>query len=290
MTKTSRLRGGRGGGEDPVVAQECPQDAGPPTGESNDGLDVCAALSRLFEVEVPVRALPHRTCLRGEEKHPSQTAAQALRAVQATAPAAGVTGDPRKIGRTGQVAGVCVGREISCGHDELGPEGRSHAGPGLNDLCLRVGPKRLADLFVPALEPVVQGKDLSGQADHDLRGDVLAGQRRLLSLSSIQGSGRDRDGTPEAAVGQPGSEPGPAAASDRGRNPVAREQDERALVLEVAEGSLQGGEDAGQDIPQAVDHPHPVGRQAAAVGSQPDHEEGREQTPERPAVATGAPG
>lgn len=61
MTKPSRLRDRRGGGERPAVAQKRPQNAGPPTGRGENGLDMLAALAALLEVEVPVRALADDT-------------------------------------------------------------------------------------------------------------------------------------------------------------------------------------------------------------------------------------
>ncbi|OKJ27786.1 hypothetical protein AMK22_29640 [Streptomyces sp. CB01580] len=61
MTKSSRLRDRQLGGEDPVVAQEGPQDTGSSAGEGNDCMDVLAALGALLRVEVPVG--PSRTML-----------------------------------------------------------------------------------------------------------------------------------------------------------------------------------------------------------------------------------
>src|SRR5690606_20700378 len=78
MTKSSRLRDRWGGGEDPSVTQQRPQHARPSPGQGDDGLDMLAALTAFFEVEVPVRALAHHAGLRGHVEHPSQAAAVAL--------------------------------------------------------------------------------------------------------------------------------------------------------------------------------------------------------------------
>lgn len=45
MTKSRRLCDRRGGGEDPSVAQQGPEQVGSPADQGKDGLDVCAALA-----------------------------------------------------------------------------------------------------------------------------------------------------------------------------------------------------------------------------------------------------
>lgn len=49
MMESSRLRDWQLGGEDPVAAQEGPQDAGSSAGQGNHGLDVLGALAALLE-------------------------------------------------------------------------------------------------------------------------------------------------------------------------------------------------------------------------------------------------
>ncbi|SCK59074.1 hypothetical protein YWIDRAFT_08357, partial [Streptomyces sp. SceaMP-e96] len=53
MTKSSRLRDRRGGGEDSAVTHKRPQHARPAASQSDDRLDVFAALAAFLEVEVP---------------------------------------------------------------------------------------------------------------------------------------------------------------------------------------------------------------------------------------------
>lgn len=166
------------------------------------------------------------------------------------------------------MSGVRVGREIACRDDELGSEDGTHAGQGLDDLCLRMGPEHLADLLVNALEPVVQGQDLLGKAGHDLRSDILTGQSGLLGLSCLQGGGRDRVGTAHAPVGEPGGQPRPTTAAYRDRRLAARQQHQGTLVRAVVGGPFQRGKDAGQHVAEPVAHPHPVRHQVGPVSSQ----------------------
>ena len=49
---------------------------------------------------------------------------------------------------------------------------------------------------------------------------------------------------------------------------VAGEQDQRSLVRGVVEGPLQAGKHAGHQVPQPVDHPHPVGDQIRPMPGQ----------------------
>nr|AAG02348.1 putative transporter [Streptomyces verticillus] len=268
MMKSSRLRDRQLGGEDPVVAQESPQDAGPTPCQGDDGLNVFAALAALLEVEVPVRPLPHHAGLGRHVEHSSQAAAVALGPMQVASATTGVAGDGHQAGRRGQVTGVGVGREVAGGDDELGAEDRPHARQRLDDLGLWMAAERLADLLVNPLQTVVQGQDLRGQVSHDLGGDVLPGQRGLLSLGSLQRRRGDGVGTAHASVGQPGRQPGPAAAAESCRGLVARQQDQRALLRAVVEGPFQRGEDAGQRVAETVDHPDPVGHEVGTVGGQ----------------------
>lgn len=220
------------------------------------------------EVEVPVGALTDDAGLGRHVEHPSQASAVALGPVQVAGSPSGVARDRHQPGRRREVAGVRVGGQVAGGDHELRSQYWAHAGQGLDDLRLRMAAERLAYLPIDPLQAVVQGEDLRGQVSDDPRGDVLAGQRGLLGLSSFQGRGRDFVGAPHAAIGQPGRQPGPPAAPDGGRGLVAGQQHQRAFVAAVVEGPLQSGEDAGQHVAETVDHPYPVSHQVGAMGGQ----------------------
>lgn len=229
MTKSRGLRDRRNGGEDPVVAQEGPQGSGPSPVQGDDGLDVCAALAALLQAEVPVRPVADDAGLGGRVEHPAQAAAVALRSVQVPNPTPRVARDGHEPGSRGQVARVHIGRDVAGSNDELSSEYRAHARQGLDDLRLWMAAERLADLLVDPLEPLIEGEDPFRQVGHDLRDDILSGQRALLGCSGFQRSRGVRVGAPDTAVGRSRGEPGPAAAADGGRSLVARQQDERAL-------------------------------------------------------------
>lgn len=89
-----------------------------------------------------------------------------------------------------------------------------------------------------------------------------------MSLCGGDGAGGDLREVTHVAVLQPGGEAAFADPSDPVRAGVAGQQDQRTLAVGVVEFPFQGREDAGQHIPQPVDHPHPVGDQIGAVPGQ----------------------
>src|SRR6185437_9942379 len=103
------------GGEGPVVAQQCPQDADSSAGEGDDGLDVLEAFGSLFEIEVAVGSVADDAGLRGEVEHPAQCPVVALGPVQVAGAPAGVARDRHQPGRGGQVPVVGVGGEVAGG-------------------------------------------------------------------------------------------------------------------------------------------------------------------------------
>src|SRR4051812_49824905 len=109
MTMSSRLRDRWGGGEDPVVTQECPQHVHPAAGERDHGLDVFESLAAFFEVEVAVGAFTDDAALRRQVEHAAEAAAVTLGAVQgprAAARGAWAPDQPRPPGAGARV-GVC---------------------------------------------------------------------------------------------------------------------------------------------------------------------------------------
>lgn len=115
MTASSALRGGRDGGEHPLVARECRPDIDAPAGERDHGLDVLEALAAFLAVEVLVRSVADDAGLRGQVEESEQSAAIALVQVSAGAPSGGAV-DRDQAGRRREVA--------------AGPVLRSHCGQG----------------------------------------------------------------------------------------------------------------------------------------------------------------
>ena len=101
------------------------------------------------------------------------------------------------------MASVRVSRQVTGGYDELCTEDRAHPGQRFDDLGLRMGAKCLVDLTVDTLESVIQAQNLGSQIGDDLRGDVLTGQRGVLSLRSLQRGGGDYTGAADASVSKP---------------------------------------------------------------------------------------
>src|SRR3954453_21975523 len=101
MTMSSRLRDRWGGGEDPVVTQECPQHVHPAAGERDHGLGVGEYLHAVFEVEVAVGAFTDDAALRRQVEHAAEAAAVTLGAVQVPGAAAGVAWHRGQPGRRG---------------------------------------------------------------------------------------------------------------------------------------------------------------------------------------------
>ncbi len=106
--KLSRLRDRQLGGEERVVAQQFPQDAGASAGQGDElsrqlGLDVFAALAALLEVEVAVGPFADDARLRGHVEHAAQASAVALGAVWVAGPAAGATWHGHEDGSGGEV-------------------------------------------------------------------------------------------------------------------------------------------------------------------------------------------
>jgi hypothetical protein len=110
----------------PVVAQECPQDVEAAAArERNDGLVVSAGVLALFQVVVPAGPVTHHAGLRGQIEHAAQRAAVTAGLVQVPGLAPGVVGDRDQAGRSGEMAGAGICRQVSCGHQE----GRAQDGP-----------------------------------------------------------------------------------------------------------------------------------------------------------------
>src|SRR5882724_5444066 len=82
MTLSICLCDRQDGGEQAVVAQQCPQDADASAGQGDDGLDVFEPFGALLEVEVAVGPVTDDAGLRGQVEHPAQLAAIALGPVQ----------------------------------------------------------------------------------------------------------------------------------------------------------------------------------------------------------------
>jgi hypothetical protein len=87
-------------------------------------------------------------------------------------------------------------------------------------------------------------------------------------VGSADGSSGDAGRVAYFALAQPCGQPGGADAADPLWAGIPGQQDKGTLAGRVVERSFQGGEHAGHEVSEPVDHPHPVSDQVGPVASQ----------------------
>jgi hypothetical protein len=69
--------------------------------------------------------------------------------------------------------GTLEGAKVAHGHQELGPEDRSHARQAIKNPSLGTGEKTLADLLIDALDAFLGSENLFGELRNYARGYLL---------------------------------------------------------------------------------------------------------------------
>ena len=92
-----------------------------------------------------------------------------------THPLARVTGRRNETCVGGEPVGAREGADVAHGHQELGPEDRSHAWQASEDPSLGAGEKTLPKLLVEGADALLEAEDVFGELGNDRAGDVLCG-------------------------------------------------------------------------------------------------------------------
>src|SRR5215210_5791763 len=249
------------------VAQHRPQDVDPSSGERDEGLGVPLALGPLALVEGPgVRRAAQAGKSREEEDALEDLVASTHPAVVAR-PLAGVAGGRDQTGVGGELVGALEGTEISCGHQEFGPEDRTDAGKASEDPSLGTLEKTARYLLIEGGEALLEDEDLPGELRADAGGDLLGGQLDALGFRCGEGFVDQLVGSLNGAPLEVGDQTLMPRPADPGRRLVAGEEDEGALLVEV-QGALEGREERQQRLSEAGYGAGSVDDEVASTGEE----------------------
>src|SRR5215207_2075 len=247
------------------VAQHRPQDVDPPAGEGDQGLSVFLAFPPLAVVEGSRLGRAAETSESGLVEDPFEQFVPAAHPFVVANPFAGVVGRRHQPGVGCEPVRVLEGGKVSCGHQELRPEDRTHPRQAIEDRRLRTGEKTLLKLLVDAIDPVLESEHLFGQLGDYGGGDAFCGQGDTLGLGRGEGLARDAVGTLDTAVSEVGGETLAAHPTDLRRSLVVGDKRQRSLPIEV-QRPLQGREQRQERLFEADDGPAPVGYKVASAG------------------------
>ncbi len=172
MKMSSCGRGLEGG----FVAQHRPQNVDPPASQCDQSLGVLLPLSPLAVVESPgVR----RRAQAGERRLVEDSLEDLVAATHPAALAgafAGVTGRRDQPGVSGELVGALKDSEVPHGHQELGPEDRTHPRQASEDPSLGTGEKTLLELLIQGLDTLLERERFFGELGDDPAGDAFSWQ------------------------------------------------------------------------------------------------------------------